>query len=203
MSTRYSQIFTLRDIFNDQRLASKLPLINYKEEQKNDGKMSYRTYGQTITTQVFNTSKATARPYYGKFRAKRSGDYIEIDGTLQTSLTAVYNAVLMALKANSQMFSFTANNMDIIRSALKEAEKNKRTYGFSSKLNLRVQSKSEMLGMTRKQLLGMMNNIMEDIFFSGNYPKTLKKYGIVEQINSLGGLTFEQRQRNWQIRVGE
>lgn len=203
MATRYSQVFTLKDIFNNPILDGKIPLINYKEIQKDDGKMSYRTYGKTITKQVFDIAKASARPHYTHFSAKKLSNLIEIDGTIATTLESAYRAILSGLNANKTLFKFIGENADVIRSALKEAEKNKRVYGFSSKLHLRVQSMEEIHGMSNQQLIGMMNNIMEDIYFSGNYPKTVKKYGIEELLNSQGAYNFAQRQRNWQIRVGE
>lgn len=203
MATRYSQIFTLKDIFNNQLLEGKVPLINYKEIQKDDGKMSYRTYGKTITKQVFDIAKASARPHYTHFIAQKHANLIEIGGSISTTLESAYRSILSNLNANKTLFKFIGENADVIRSALKEAEKNKRVYGFSSKLHLRVQSMEEIYGMSNKQLISMMNNIMEDIYFSGNYPKTVKKYGIEEALNSQGTYDFAQRQRNWQIRVGE
>ena len=71
----------------------------------------------------------------------------------------------------------------MVRSALKEAEKNKRAYGINSKLNLRVQSMQEIEGMSRQQLQALMSDIMENIVYGDNFPQTQKKYN-VEQLTT-------------------
>ena len=52
MANRYSQNFTLTDIFNNPKLKGKLPLINYKERELEGGKISVRTNGKTVNRQV-------------------------------------------------------------------------------------------------------------------------------------------------------
>ena len=60
MAGRYSQIFTLKDIFNNVNLKGKLPLINYKETMLENGKISKRTNVKSflpLCLQIFHILK--------------------------------------------------------------------------------------------------------------------------------------------------
>lgn len=201
MATRYSQIFTLTDIFNNQKLKGKIPLINYKEKELENGKISRTTNAKTVNRQVFDTATSTARPYYKPLKATRNGDILILDGELVGDHDTVVNAVYDSLKAIRTLLIWTANNADMIRSALKEAEKNKRKFGIDSKLFLRVQSMQEIEGMSQRQLEALMLNIMENIYYGDNFPQTRKKFN-VENLSVKGALNYEQRRQQWKERVG-
>ena len=148
---RFSQTFSLKDIFNNKNLKGKFPLINYREIEREDGKLSVRTNAKTVNRYVFDTATSAARPFYKGIKTTRSGDVMIISGELtgdhESAVDAVYNALL-----NSKgVLSYTANNADIIRSALKESEKNTRNYGLNSKLYLRCQSMAEIEGHPTRQ----------------------------------------------------
>ena len=202
MATRYSQNFTLTDIFNNKRLKGKIPLINYKEIEREDGKVSRRTNAKTINRLVFDISTSAARPYYKPITTHRSGNTMVISGNLVGDHNAAVEAVYNALQAQKQVMSYTVNNADIIRSALKEAEKNKRNYGADSKLYLRAQSMTEIEGMTKREIQALINNIMENIFYSSNFPETQKKYG-VENLPVKSPYDYKQRQEQWKRKIGE
>lgn len=202
MATRYSQNFTLTDIFNNKRLKGKIPLINYKEIEMENGKVSRRTNAKTINRLVFDISTSAARPYYKPITTHRSGDKMVISGNLVGDHNAAVEAVYNALQAQKQVMSYTVNNADIIRSALKEAEKNKRTYGADAKLYLRAQSMTEIEGMTKREIQALMDNIMENIFYGDNFPETQKKYG-VENLPIKSPYDYRQRQERWRRKIGE
>ena len=202
MATRYSQNFTLTDIFNNKRLKGKIPLINYKEIEREDGKVSRRTNAKTINRLVFDISTSAARPYYKPITTHRSGNTMVISGNLVGDHNAAVEAVYNALQSQKQVMSYTVNNADIIRSALKEAEKNKRNYGTDAKLYLRAQSMTEIEGMTKREIQALIDNIMENIFYSGNFPETQKKYG-VENLPVKSPYDYKQRQEQWRRRIGE
>ena len=202
MATRYSQNFTLTDIFNNKRLKGKIPLINYKEIEREDGKVSRRTNAKTINRLVFDISTSAARPYYKPITTHRSGNTMVISGNLVGDHNAAVEAVYNALQAQKQVMSYTVNNADIIRSALKEAEKNKRTYGADAKLYLRAQSMTEIEGMTKREIQALIDNIMENIFYGSDFPETQKKYG-VENLPVKSPYDYKQRQEQWKRRIGE
>ena len=202
MATRYSKNFTLTDIFNNKRLKGKIPLINYKEIEREDGKVSRRTNAKTINRLVFDISTSAARPYYKPITTHRSGNTMVISGNLVGDHNAAVEAVYNALQAQKQVMSYTVNNADIIRSALKEAEKNKRNYGADAKLYLRAQSMTEIEGMTKKQIQALIDNIMENIFYGSDFPETQKKYG-VENLPVKSPYDYKQRQEQWRRRIGE
>ena len=195
---RYSQIFTLKDIFNNKKLRGKLPLVNYKERTDESGKVHRTTRMQTIPAMVFETSKIAARPFYKPMDAHKTGNFISIGGTTESNLDDIQDAVYSALAAKSGLMSFIANSADMIRTALKEGERQSQ----KPKLYLRAVSMLEIENMNNKQLQALMDNVLENIFYSGNFPKTAQKYA-VEQINVNSPYSYEQRKQKWEMRVGK
>lgn len=202
MAGRYTQNFSLTDIFNNKKLKDKIPLINYKEKELENGKISRRTNAKTINRLVFDISTSAARPFYKPITTQRSGDTMVISGNLIGDHNSAVDAVYNALLSQKQVMIYTVNNADMIRSALKEAEKNKRKYGINTKLYLRVQSMTEIEGMTTREIQALLNNIMENIVYGDNFPETQKKYG-VENLPVRSPYNYKQRQLRWKIRVGE
>ena len=203
MANRFSQNFTLVDIFNNKKLRNKIPLINYREKELENGKISRRTNAKTVNRQVFDTAKSSARPFYTPMVASQSGDKLIIGGELRinSELEDVVDAVYNGLLAKKQILIFTANNADMIRDALKEAEKNRRNYGIQCKLYLRVQSMQQIEGMTEKQVAYLMNDIMENIVYSDDFIATQKKWNVQEMVVK-SPYTYEQRKEQWQQKVG-
>jgi hypothetical protein len=203
MANRFSQNFTLLDIFNNKKLRNKIPLINYREKELENGKISRRTNAKTVNRQVFETAKSSARPFYTPMVASQSGDKLIIGGELRinSELEDVVDAVYNGLLAKKQILIFTANNADMIRDALKEAEKNRRNYGIQCKLYLRVQSMQQIEGMTEKQVAYLMNDIMENIVYSDDFIATQKKWN-VQEMAVKSPYTYEQRKEQWQQKVG-
>ena len=202
MAGQYTQIFTLTDIFNNKKLKDKLPLINYKEKELENGKISRRTNVKTVNRQVFDTATSAARPFYKPIITTRSGDTMIISGDLVGDHDAAVDAVYNALLAKRSILIWTANNADMVRDALKEAEKNKRNHGINSKLFLRAQSMQQIEGMSKQQIQALMSDIMENIVYGDNFPKTQKKYG-VENLEVNSPYNYEQRRLRWKFRVGE
>ena len=202
MANRFSQIFTLTDIFNNPKLKDKLPLINYKEKELENGKISRRTNVKTVNRLVFDTATSSARPFYKPLVTTRSGDTMIIGGELVGDHDGAVEAVYNALLAKKAVLVYTANNADIIRSALKEAEKNKRNNGINSKLYLRVQSMQQIEGMSKYQIQALMNDIMENIVYGDDFPQTQKKFGVDKfLVNS--PYNYEQRVKIWKNKVGD
>lgn len=202
MANRYSQIFTLKDLFNNPKLKNKLPLINYKEIERENGKISRRTNAKTVNRQVFDTATSAARPFYKPIKTSRAGDTMVISGNLVGDHDAAVDAVYNALVAKRLLLLYTANNADMIRSALKESEKNKRTYGQDTRLYLRANSMVEIEGMTNRQIQALLNNIMENIMYGDDFPETQKKYS-VEEMPTRTPLNYEQRKLKWKQMVGD
>lgn len=200
MASRYSRNFTLKDIFNNKNLKDKLPLINYKEKELENGKISRRTNAKTVNRFVFDTATSAARPFYRPIMTTRSGNLMVISGELVGDHDEAVNAVYNALKNKRVLFIWTANNVKMIRDALKESEKNKNS-GVASKLYLRVQSMQQIEGMTRPQIQALLQDIMENIVYGGDFPKTQKKYG-VENWNLSNKFNYNQLKLRWENRVG-
>lgn len=201
MSNRFSQIFTLTDIFNNKKLKDKLPLINYKEKELENGKISRRTNAKTVNRQVFDTATSAARPFYKPMITTRSGDTMIISGELVGSHDGAVEAVYNALLAKRSILIWTANNADMVRSALKEAEKNKRSGGLGSKLYLRVQSMQQIEGMSKREIQALMSDIMENIVYGDDFPMTQKKFA-VDKISVDSPFNYEQRKIRWKFKVG-
>lgn len=202
MANRYSQIFSLSDIFNNKNLRDKLPFIDYREKELENGKTSYRTNLKTINRQVFDTATSAARPYYKPIRTIRYQDIMVITGNLVGDHNSAVDAVYNSLLAKKQLLGLTVNNAYVIRSALKETEKNKRKYGINSKLYLKLQSIQQINGMNEKQVQSLVNEVMENIFYGDDYPETQKKFNI-ENLNVGSRQSYEQRKLKWKNKVGD
>ena len=202
MAGGYSKIFTLTDIFNNKKLKNKLPLINYKEKELDNGKISRRTNSKTINRQVFDTATSAARPFYKPIKTTRSGDVMVISGEMIGDHNAAVDAVYNALQGIRSVLIWTANNVEIIKSALKEDEENKRSYGYDTKLYLRVQSMQQIEGMSRQEIQALMENIMENIVYGENFGKTQTKFD-VENLPTNSPLSYQQRKLRWKYRVGD
>ena len=202
MAGRFSQVFSLTDIFNNKKLKNKIPLINYKEQERENGKISRRTNAKTINRLVFDISTSAARPYYKPIKTHRAANRMEIGGNLIGDHNSAVEAVYNALISQKQVMIYTVNNADMIRSALKEAEKNKRKYGIDTKLKLRAQSMQEIEGMSKRQIQALLSDIMENIVYGDNFPETQKKYG-VENLPVKSPYNYKQRQQIWRNKVGD
>lgn len=195
--SEYSQVFTLKDIFNNPKLKGKLPLVNYKEKVDEAGKTHRRTNMRTVSAIVYDTAKSAAKPFYKPMQSTKSGNIINIGGNLVGDYETAYEAVYQAIKGSKYLLSFTANAGDMIRSALKEDEKR----GTKTKLYLRAGSMLEIEGMDRKRLIGLMNNIMENLFYSDEFPLTQEKYA-VDKVKVRSSYSYEVRKQKWKQRVG-
>jgi hypothetical protein len=195
----YQQKFTLKDIFNNQKLKGKLPLINYKEVLQENGKYSKRTNAKTINTLVYDTSVKSARPFYKPLKATRNEDTVIIGGNLVGNQDDAVNAIYQALLAQRMLMIWTANNGDLIRSALKESEKKQKLYGENAKLFLRVGSMQEIESMNNKQLASLMNDITKNLYYSDDFPDTQKKYNLKDI--QVGVYDYNQQKLKWKRKV--
>lgn len=202
MANRFYQNFTLIDIFNNRALANKIPLINYKETEKADGKIMRRTNLKTVTKEVYDTSVRAARPFYKNIVHRRQQDIIDITGEMigdhDDAVDAVYNALL----AKKDILRYTANDSEMIRSALKEAEKNKRKTGLKSKLYLRINSMQQLQGMSNMQIRWFMKDVIDNILYGDNFPETQKKFN-VDKMYVQSPFDYEQRKFKWKMKVGD
>lgn len=193
---RYFQRFTLTDIFNNKKLAGKLPLINYKEVMRENGGISRQTNAKSVNRLVFDISVKSARPYYKPLKATRSGDSMFIGGNLVKDHNEAVNAIYNAILAQKQLISLTANNMDMIRNALKEGQRNIERYGATSKLYLKINSMQEIENMNRSQINGLINDVMANIMYGDDFPKTQAKWSVEKNINN-----YERKKQEWKRKV--
>lgn len=206
MAGQYSQIFTLTDIFNNKNLKGKLPLINYKEIEKEDGGISQRTSVRSVPMQVYDAAVSSARPHFKPLIATKSGNLINIGGNCTTDIDSAVDNIYNSLSSKRMLLVWTANNAEMIRSAIKETEKNKRVHGINSKLYLKAQSMEQIEGMTNQQLQLLLNDVMENIIFGDNFVSTQKKFGIKDilddQRNLNNGFNYVQLRLRWKYKVG-
>lgn len=199
--SRYNQNLSLIDIFNEKKLMSKLPLVRYKETERDGGGTRVRTNMYTVGRYVYYLSQRGARPYYKPLRTSKNGDFINIGGNLVGDLDGAVDNIYNTLVANKGILEITANQMDIIRDALKEAEYNKRTLGKESKLFLREKSIQQIQNLSDKQTLRLLRDIFDNIEYSGNYPKTMAKWSKILDMDTKD-VNSRRRQRYWEHKVG-
>ena len=202
MANGYYQNFTLTDIFCNEKLKNKIPFITYKEKELESGRLSQRTSIKTVNRQVFDTATTAARPFYKPLITNRNGDTMIISGEMIGDQDDAVDAVYNALYAKRLLLLWTANNAEMVRSALKEAQKNKRNNGINSKLYLRAQSMQQIEGMNNKELQALLTNVMENIIYGDDFPATQKKFKVEEFLTD-SPLNYEQRKLRWKYRVGD
>lgn len=200
---RYSANFTLADIFSNKELANHLPFVDYKEYNvvtREGSDVSVKTQMKTVKRQIFDTSIRMARFHYKPLHITKSGDTIIFDGNLITSIDACASDIYDNLVGFRPFLMFSANNGDIIRTALKENLKNARRYGIDCKLFLRAQSIMEIKGMSIGKLKSFMDDVMSNILFGDDFPETQRKY----QVKKLdyGKMSYEEMRKAWREKVG-
>ena len=199
--SRYNRNLSLIDIFNDKSLQNKLPLVRYNVYDMGNGEPNIRTRMLTLGSFVYRLAQRGARPYYKPLVTRKFADNIYIGGKLIGGLEEATNSVYETILANKGLLEMTVNQMDMIRDAVKEAEQNKRLYGRESKLYLRVNSTQSIKNLNDRQVNMLMRDIIDNIEYSGNYPKTLAKWRKLLQIEDKN-VNFNRRQRNWENKVG-
>lgn len=198
MGKQYLEKYDLTEIFGNEKLRGKLPIIKYKATETGSG----RTQIKSVPFLVFDLAKSAAKPYYKPFQPHKLANIITLDGKTEVNLDEIVNKVYENINASKHLMELTENYVDVIRSALKEGEKTGRMTGQKPKLSLRQQSMLEIENLSKAQTREMFWNIVEDIFFSGNYPKTVQKYGI-DKLSFNRGRSFAETQALWQRRVGK
>lgn len=196
MANRYSQIFTLKDLFYNEKLKDKLPYIDYKNDKSND------TANKDINQEILSISTSAATPFYEKLSINMTDGKIEISGKLAGNHDSAVNAVYNAILSQKDTLSFTAGNADIIKAALKETENNKKNNGINSKLYLRVQSIQQIQGMSKPQLNELMENVLENIFYGDDFPQTQKAFKL-ENVAVNSPFNYNQRKLRWKYKVGD
>lgn len=200
MSRVYKQNFSLKDILNNKKLKNVLPLVNYKETEREDGFISRTTKMKTVQRIINDSSVSAARVHYKPFKGRKSGPVITLSGTLRenASLRQVQFAVRDRLRADKHLIELTGTYGDVLRDALKESEK--KGDGVNDKLFLRVGSMKEIESMNKPQLKALMHNMLENVMYSDNFEKTQKKWNL--EGTSVLGKDYERNKMNFWRRPG-
>ena len=201
MANQWTQIFTVRDILSNKQLKGKMPYIQYKEKETETGEVSQRTQVLTVRKQVFDTATTSARPFYSPLVTQKTGDQLILEGNLTGDHDQAVDAVYTALKGIRAELIWTANTANILRYAMKETERNKRTFGIDSKLYLRAQSMEQIQGMSMAQRQALLKDIVDNVYFGDDFPETQKKFRVDELVE--GGIyNYKQEKENWKRKVG-
>ncbi len=196
MANGYTQKFTLSDLFNNSALRRVLPQVNYKEITTEDGKVSKRTNMRSVNRIVFDTSESVANRILKNVISARRQDNLEIIG--EGDIARCSNEIYLALMRAKGKIEFTANDMGLIRSALKQGMKQKATTGKEPMLYLKAQSIMQIKTMTTKQLRNLLNDVMENIYFNGEFYDTQKKFDLPSRL----GADYEQSKQKFDNKVG-
>lgn len=198
MANGYSNHFTLNDLFNNSLMRNVLPQVNYKERVDKDGELRQRTNMRSVNRIVFDTAERTAKPYYSTFNARRHGDEMLIFGDMVGEQDACVDAVYNACERAKLKIEFTSNNMNLIRNAVKISMKSRDMSGKVPKLYLRAESLEEIKGMKPNQLRRLLNDVMENIYFNGDFYNVQDKYRLKERL----GVDYETMKEDFNRRVG-
>ena len=202
MANRFTQNFTLTDIFSNKALRKKLPYISYKEKEEDNGEVKQRTQILTVRKQVFDNAISSAKPFYSPMSVTRAENMLILDGNMIGDHDQAVDAVYNSIKGIRAELIWTANTANMLRSAMKEAEQNRRKYGIDTRLYLRAQSMQEIEGMSRPQLQALLNDVVDNIYYGDNFPKTQKKYGIDTLSLFRTKNNYEYNKEIWKQKVG-
>lgn len=202
MANRYSQNFTITDIFSNKALRKKLPYISYKEKESENGEVKQRTQVLTVRKQVFDNAISSAKPFYSPMSVTRAENTLVLDGNMIGDHDQAVDAVYNSIKGIRAELIWTANTANMLRDAMKEAEQNKRKYGIDTKLYLRVQSMQEIEGMSRQQLQALLSDVVDNIYYGDNFPKTQKKYEVDTLSLFRTKNNYEYNKEIWKQKVG-
>lgn len=202
MANRFTQNFTLTDIFSNKALRKKLPYISYKEKEDDNGEVKQRTQILTVRKQVFDNAINSAKPFYSPMSVTRAENTLILDGNMIGDHDQAVDAVYNSIKGIRAELIWTANTANMLRSAMKEAEQNKRKYGIDTRLYLRVQSMQEIEGMSRPQLQALLNDVVDNIYYGDNFPKTQKKYEVDTLSLFRTKNNYEYNKEIWKQKVG-
>ena len=67
---------------------------------------------------------------------------------------------------------------------------------------LKVQSIQQIQGMSKPQLKGLMENILENIFYGDDFPQTQKAFNL-ENFAVNSPFNYNQRKMRWKNKVGD
>lgn len=202
MANRYSQNFSLTDIFSNKALSKKLPYISYKEKENENGEVKQRTQVLTVRKQVFDNAISSAKPFYSPMSVTRAENTLVLEGNMTGDHDQAVDAVYNSIKGIRAELIWTANTANMLRDAMKEAEQNKRKYGIDTKLYLRVQSMQEIEGMSRQQLQALLSDVVDNIYYGDNFPKTQKKYEVDTLSLFRTKNNYEYNKEIWKQKVG-
>lgn len=148
---------------------------------------------KTISRFVYDKSVSAARPFYEPLKPHKAGNLIVIGGNLVGDQNEAVEAIYARLLGEKAIMEMTANNAEMIRSAVKEAERD----GNPPKLYLKQVTMEQIESLDKKGVKALIQDIMQNIFYSGNYPKTEKKFG-VENLTK----NYERDKARWARKVG-
>ena len=165
----------LIDFYKNKKLKQKLPIFNFKDNISNK-KRDSNAQLRMIADQILSYTRQCAKPYYKTLSVKRTNRTIVVAGQLKTTYNKAYNGIAKAIEGQRRLIACLAMNNELLQTALIEDANRKND--MRPALNLRASSIVEISKMNSNQLFGVMNDIMKDILYSGNYPKTAKKFNI-------------------------
>ncbi len=187
----YSNNITLKDLFNNKSIQKKLPLGNYKEQ------LTYKSLPKNaqlriIGNQIKDLTASASTKYYNQAKVTRTNRTIVVSGSLKKSYNSAFNGIYNYIKGKAGLISNMIANNEIIRNAFIEDIQN----GKSSKLYLRIASVNEIKSMNANRLKALMNDIIDNIKFSDNFPKTQT------MIETNLGSNFLIQKQEWMKKVG-
>lgn len=187
----YCQNISLSEIFNNRSIRKKLPIGDFKEVEKHN-KITKNGQLRIFSNQIKSISSAAASKYYKKVKVTRSNRTIIINGELKTSYGKAYNGIYLYVKNKSGLLKSLISSNEVLQTAWLEERKNV----SAQKLYLKVSKIKEIKNMNANQLKSLLDDIIDNIRFTDNYPKAKKMLGEKQDANY-----FVKRQL-WMKKVG-
>lgn len=193
MNSKYSQVFSLEDLFENETVKNKLPFLQSEGNDENE---------DVLAQNVFQFVKVSAKSVLNNFNASYIGNSIVLDVGSDYELDSLVDKIYDDLLLSKSNIETSILNHEIIESAVNESKSNRRRYGINSKLYLKAQSVQQISGMNEKQIEELINNILENIYFGDNFPQTQKKFNLSD-LKIYGRHSYEERKKQWKQMVGD
>ena len=199
----YNKLFTLSDLFHNKELKGVLP-----QKTRRKRYVTQRLQGWA-GIELVDTCKRGAMPYMKNIHIEDGILALGVFGELRKHATIqqAYEGVLDAVKSYSSSLSLLGSYGDTIEETMDKIYKSDR-YKIDKtepKLYLRITSLNEIKYMNDKQKQALINNIVENIYFSDDFkefrePSMERHSFIVNNRNVLRGYDSLKRDFDRKVR---
>lgn len=193
MSGGYTKSHTLEEILTNPDFADILPQFKVKELESGGISVTRKS----IYKQVQALARIGAKPHYKKMEIVALEDKITISGELTTDIDSAFDSVYNSIKASQTALAQSANNSDLLRSALKYTLTEAQKTGKKPTLYLKEGQFQNIKNLPIESKRAFVSDVLANLWYGDDFKKMQKQYKINEDPR------YEINKYKWQMKVGE